>query len=319
MVRGRDLRSELRLALKMAGASTLAWWLCTLLGEPRPIFAALVPLVSLSGDPFSAVAVSFSRTLGVFAGVAIAIGLLQLDRALLPTVALALLGGTLAGVVLRFGDRPNIEPSISALFLVGFATTGALETGVARLWETAVGAGVAVVAAAFVVPPDPARELQLRLDRLRRELAADLAAVADDLAAESGAAGARLDELREHSRQAMRDVFEIERARRALRWNPLRRRDAARFVELERRIGLAARLYRHTRALARDVVDHRIREPRLAAATRELIDAADLALRGERHADALARAGRLLDAEAAGDTLISAQLRQLLDDLRALA
>src|SRR3954469_1953945 len=131
MLRGRDLRIELRLALKMAGASTLAGWLCTLLGQPRPIFPALVPLVARSADPFSAVAVSFSRTLSVFAGVGIAIGLLQLDLPLLATVAVALLAGTFVGILLRSGERPNIEPPISAIFLIAFATTGALQAGVA--------------------------------------------------------------------------------------------------------------------------------------------------------------------------------------------
>lgn len=320
VIAGRDVPGELRLALKMTGASTLAWWVCTKLGQPRPIFAALVPLIALSGDAFSAVAVSISRTLGVFAGIGIAIGLLRLPIGLLPVVALSLLLGVLAGAVLRFGDRPNIEPPISALFLIAFATTGVVQAGVARLWETAIGAGIAVVTAAFVWPPHPVQELELRLDRLRRELVEDLAEVASDLAGEHGAADARMEDLREHSRDAIRDVFELEGARRALRWNPLRRRDAERLAELERRIGLAARLYRHARAVARDVVDAGLRSAELAAATRDLIEAADLALRGEPHEAALARAEQRLGPVHEGEALIvRAQLRQLLDDLRTLA
>jgi uncharacterized membrane protein YccC len=316
----RDLPGELRLALKMTGASSLAWWLGTLAGEPRPIFAALVPLVALSGDPFSVVSVSISRVLGVFAGVGIAIGLLQLDLPLLPLVALSLLCATLAGMVLRIGGRPNLEPAFSALFLIVFASAGVVSTGVARIWETAIGAAVAVFAAAFVWPPNPVRELRHRLDRLRRELVDDLAAVAADLAGERGTVERRLDGLREHSREAMRDVFELERARRAMRLNPLRRRGVEEFAELERRIGLAGRLYRHTRAIARDVADAQTRSPDLAAALRDLIEAADLALRGEPPQTVLDRAERRLSAHAEGDELIvRAQLRQLLDDLRELA
>lgn len=318
MPAGRDFAAELRLALKMTGASTLAWWLCTLLGAQRPLFAALVPLVALSGDPFSAVSVSVSRVLGVFAGVGIATGLLQLDLAPVPLIALGLLGGTLAGIALRFGDRPNIEPSISALFLIAFAAGGVVHTGVTRIWETALGAGVAVVVAAFVWPPDPVRELRHRLDRLRRHLADDLAAVADDLAAETGAVEERLDDLREHSRDAIRDVFELDRARQALRWNPRRRRDAAPFDELERLIGLAARLYRHARALARDVADLEVRDATLAAATRDLADASDRTLAGEDGRPALTRAEAALAAPRDGEAaIVRAQLRQLLADLRA--
>jgi uncharacterized membrane protein YgaE (UPF0421/DUF939 family) len=320
LLAGRDISGELKLALKLAGGSTLAWWLATLLGEQRPIFAAIVPLVALSGDPFSVVSVSISRVLGVFAGVGIAIGLLQLDLDLLPLVALTLLCTALAGIVLRIGDRPNIEPSFSALFLIVFATTGTISAGVARIWETAIGAGVAVVVAALVWPPHPVRELELRLDRLRTELIDDLTAVASDLDGDAGAADAQLEHLREHSREAMRDVFELERARRALRWNPLRRSGGERFAELERRINLAARIYRHARAIARDVVDADIREPALAAATRDLAEAADSALRGERYDAALTRAEARLAPDTQGEALIvRAQLRQLLDDLRALA
>jgi uncharacterized membrane protein YgaE (UPF0421/DUF939 family) len=316
----RDLPGELRLALKMAGASTLAWWLGTLLGEQRPIFAAIVPLVALSGDPFSVVSVSVSRVLGVFAGVAIGIGLLQLDLSLLAVVAISLFATTLVGIGLRIGDRPNIEPSFSALFLIAFTSTGAVSAGVARIWETAIGAGVAVLAAAFVWPPHPVRELEHRLDRLRRELLEDLAAVATDLAGEHGAVERRLDQLREHSRDAIRDVFELDRARRAMRWNPLRHRDAAAFDELARRINLAARLYRHARAIARDVSDGHVRSLALAGAIRELIEASDRALRGNDYADALARAGvRLAEDDATETLVLRAQLGQLLDDLRALA
>jgi uncharacterized membrane protein YgaE (UPF0421/DUF939 family) len=316
----RDLPGELKLALKMAGASTLAWWICTLLGQPRPIFAALIPLVALSGDPFSVVSVSISRVVGVFAGVGIAIGLIQLDLDLLPLVALALFSTTLVGIALRIGDRPNIEPAFSALFLIAFASAGVLSAGFARIWETAIGAVVAVVVAAFVWPPHPVQELEHRLDRLRRELVEDLAAVAADLAGESGAVERRLEQLREHSRDAMRDVFELERAQQAMRWNPLRRRHAGQFAELERRIRLAGRIYRHARAIARDVADANLVSPELAAATGELIKASELALRGERHDQALARAEERLAADADGEALIlRAQLQQLLDDLRALA
>jgi uncharacterized membrane protein YgaE (UPF0421/DUF939 family) len=316
----RDLPGELRLALKMAGSSILAWWVCTLLGEQRPIFAAIVPLVALSGDPFSVVSVSISRVLGVFAGVGIAIGLLQLDVSLFALVAISLVVTTLVGIGLRIGDRPNIEPAFSALFLVAFYSTGTVSAGVARIWETAIGAGVAVVSAAFVWPPHPVRELEHRLDRLRRELLDDLAAVAIDLAGEHGAVEHQLDELREHSRDAMRDVFELDRARRAMRWNPLRRRQRESFDELARRIGLAARLYRHARAIARDVTDGHVRSLVLAGATRQLIEACDLALRGEPYAGALASARERLAADDDPETLIlRAQLRQLLDDLRALA
>jgi uncharacterized membrane protein YgaE (UPF0421/DUF939 family) len=315
---GRDLAAEAKLALKMALASSLGWWLATLAGQPRPVFAALVGLVALSGDPYSAFAGSAARVLGVFVGVTIGIGLLQLDLRILWLVALGLMLGTLAGIPLRVGDRPNVQVAVSVLFVIGLGRSGALHAGVARLWETAIGAGATLLVAIAVWPPHPVRQLEATLERLRQELAADLAAVAEELATRSGAVPARLDEVREHSLDAVREFFALEQRRRALRLNPLRRRDAPQVAALERRISLAGRLYRHARSLARDVADSTVQDERLAAAARAVAEAADLALRGEPAEAALrAAADALSAAPDAGEAfLIRSQLRQMLADLQ---
>jgi uncharacterized membrane protein YgaE (UPF0421/DUF939 family) len=192
---------------------------------------------------------------------------------------------------------------------------GSSHAGIARVWETAIGAAITIPVAALVWPPDPVRELRHRLARQRQALAVDFAAVADDLATGSGAAARSLDDVREHSIDAIRDLFEIEPAKRALRLSPLRRGDAEELRDLERRIELAARLYRHARALARDVADSSLQSTALATATRHLADAADRALQGEDASEPLARAEAVLAAET--EPVISMQLRQLLADLRA--
>jgi uncharacterized membrane protein YgaE (UPF0421/DUF939 family) len=321
-VRGRDLGSESRVAIKMALASSLSWWLATAAGEQRPVFAALVGLIALSGDPFSALNVSIARVLGVFVGVAIGIAVLQLDVRLLFVVVIALVAGTLAGIPLRVGDRPNIQPAVSALFLVALGRSGAFHAGVARLWETAIGAGVTLLVAVLLWPPHPVRELHQRLDRLRRELAGDLGLVAGDLAFGSHTVGARMEDIRAHSVGAVREVLALEEARRALRFNPLRRRDVSELAALEDRINLAARLYRHARAVARDVTDTAVESAELGAALRAVAEAADLALRGEdAHAAAAAADARLtaIDPGSADVLIVRAQLRQMLDDLQQAA
>lgn len=313
MFAGRDPVAELRLAIKMTIGGTAAWWLAGRLGAQRPIFAALVPLVAISGDPFAAVSVSLARILGVFAGVGLGIGLTHLDWSTTARVAAALLAGTLIGIVLRVGDRPNIEVPIAALFLLGFASANVSHLGIQRVWETAVGALVAIVVSTLLWPPDPVRELDRRLERLRQQLASDFAAVADDLATGSGATARQLDDLREHSLDAVRDVFALDPARRALRWSPLRRNDGARLDEYARRINLAARVARHARAIGRDVSDTPVRDPALATATRHLADAADRALRAEDASAALRRADEAL--AGSPDPVLAAQLRQLRADL----
>jgi uncharacterized membrane protein YgaE (UPF0421/DUF939 family) len=313
----RDFVAELRLAIKMVIGGTGAWWIASELGARRPIFAALVPLVAMNGDPFAAVSVSVARILGVFAGVGIGIALTHVAVSSTLRVAIALLVATLVGIVLKVGERPNLEVPIAALFLIGFASANVSQLGVQRIWETAVGAVVAVVVSALLWPPDPIRELRRRLSRLRQQLAADLAAIADDIATGSGATSAQLDDIREHSLDAVRDVFELDPARRALRWSPLRRNDVRSLDELDHRINLGARASRHARSLGRDVADTRVHSPELAAATRHLADALDRGLLGQERSRALNRADQALSA-AAGDgdkAVVAAQLRQFLADL----
>jgi uncharacterized membrane protein YgaE (UPF0421/DUF939 family) len=313
LLAGRDLALELRLAAKMTAAGTLAWWAASALGADKPIFAVLVPLVAMTGDPFSVVSVSIDRIAGIFAGVGIGIALVHSTLPGTIAVGLALAAGTTLGVLVHVGPRVNVQAAISALFMLGVA--GSSHAGIARVWETAIGAAITIPVAAFVWPPDPVRELRHRLARQRQALAVDFAAVADDLATGSGAAARSLDDVREHSIDAIRDLFEIEPAKRALRLSPLRRGDAEELRDLERRIELAARLYRHARALARDVADSSLQSTALATATRHLADAADRALQGEDASEPLARAEAVLAAET--EPVISMQLRQLLADLRA--
>src|SRR5438552_1820833 len=81
-------------------------------------------------------------------------------------------------------------------------------------------------------PAPPVRALTRQFDRLRSELIRGLAAIADDLATGSGETAARLDDVRAHSLEAIREVFQLDAAHRALRWSPLRRRDANAVSEL---------------------------------------------------------------------------------------
>jgi uncharacterized membrane protein YgaE (UPF0421/DUF939 family) len=302
----------------MTLGGTVAWWLAVELGARRPIFAALVPLVAMTGDPFAAVSVSLGRIVGVFAGVGIGIAFVHVAIGSTARVALVLLLGTLLSVVFKVGKRPNLEIPIAALFMLGVATATVGQFGVQRIWETAIGGGVAILVSAFLWPPDPARELERQLERLRHVLVADMATLAADLATGAGEAGGQLEAVRAHSVDAVRDVFEIDAARGALRANPLRRRDEAEVEQLAARINLAARVYRHTRSIVRDVADTPVHDPALAGALRDLADATDRALTGGDATGPLERAAEALAGSFAGEAwIIATQLRQLLADIRA--
>jgi uncharacterized membrane protein YgaE (UPF0421/DUF939 family) len=311
---GRDLASEAQLAVKMTLAAALSWWLATLAGEPRPIFAALVGLVALTGGPFQSLYVAVGRVVGVVAGVLIGLAVLQLDLRLLWLVALGLLLGALAGIPLRVGDRPNIQAAVSALFLIGVSSTGAFHAGVARLWETALGAGVTLIVAVTIWPPHPLREVERRRDGLRDALLTDLARVAEALDGGAALDANAMDTMRAHSLDAVR----LEQARRALRLNPLRGGDLAAFARVEEEIHLAARVYRHTRSLARDVLDTGVVARDLASVVRAIGDAVDRALRGEPFGESAADAAGRLGARAREgvELVVATQLGQLIADVQ---
>jgi uncharacterized membrane protein YgaE (UPF0421/DUF939 family) len=266
-------------------AGTLSWWLCTLLGADRPLFAVLVPLVAMGGDPFAAVNVSLTRTVGVFAGVFLGIGLLQLDLPSTALVALLLVLSLGAGLLLRPHRAPvNNQVAITALFMLYLGVAAKAETvGVARIWETAVGAGLAVATAALLWPPDPVEEARWRVDRLQGWLREDLARAADLLdEPDVDAAEGQLERVRERSLQAVRDLFELERGERSLAWNPRHRRDREAFGAERVRLTGAARQYRHLRTIARTIADLEADElplpdgetQRLVVTVRRLTDAA---------------------------------------------
>ena len=246
-----------RLAVKMVVAGTLAWWLSRLLGAPRPLFAVLVPLVAMGSDPLGALNVSVARMLGVFAGVLLGLGLLQLHLPSTPLVALLLTTGLAVGFFLRVGTALNTQVAISAVLMLYVGVGSKAEPiGVARIWETAVGAAVAVAVSVALWPPDPVTEARERVNRLNTWIHEDLARVAGLLTApDEERAEADLELIRGRSLQAVQDVFDLERAERALRFNPRRRGQQLLFQQERRHLAGAARQYRHLRSLARMAAD----------------------------------------------------------------
>ena len=126
---------------------------------------------------------------------------------------------------IRVGDCPlNNQIAVSAMFILYVGTISKAQAiGVARIWETALGAAAAVAVSALIWPPDPLAESRRRVARLRRWLREDLDRIGRLVAQpEAEAAEEELDLVRERSLQAVRDVFDLERGERALRWNPRR-------------------------------------------------------------------------------------------------
>lgn len=275
---GPDVKGDIRLALKMALAAWLSWMAARWLGAERPLFAALLPLIVMTNDPYAVISVSFDRVLGVVAGVALGVAVVALHASEVSAVGLGLLLGALLGLGLRVrSSAPNAEAAISFLFVIALARENS-SVGLDRIWETVVGAGITIVVAALVWPPDPVRIVRLQLSRQRKALQAALGSIAEELEQANGDGSPLLEQVRAQSLEVMKDVMSIDSARRALRVSPLRRKHADSFERVQQRLRLAARLHRHTRSTARALRD------------------TPLELLGGESALALARAARCMQA-----------------------
>jgi uncharacterized membrane protein YgaE (UPF0421/DUF939 family) len=252
-------RRELPRAVRIAVAATLAWWIARLLGADRPVFAVIVPLVAIRDDTHSALSLSLGRMLGVVAGVLLGIGVVAVAGVSTAAIALLLVVGLAAGLVLRTGPELNTQIAISALLVV-IVTRNADDYAVERIWETGVGSVAALAVAAFLLPPDPLKDAGRRLSETAQALAEDLANARGTLTSGDPSARALLAHADEHARAAGRAVEDLPRARRALRFSPLRRASRPRLDVVDRRQRLALRLAIQVRRMARDFASFAHRE-----------------------------------------------------------
>lgn len=95
-------RAEGPAAARIVVTVAVAWQVALWLGADQPpVFAAIVPLVALRGDPMTALGTSLQRALGVVAGVLIGLAVLNVLRPSTATLALVVALGLGVGMVLR--------------------------------------------------------------------------------------------------------------------------------------------------------------------------------------------------------------------------
>jgi Fusaric acid resistance protein-like len=251
------LRAELPQVARIVVAAAVAWEAALLLGATEPpIFAALVPLVSLRDNPFSAFNLSVARLVGVVAGLLIAIGVLAVLEPTTVAIAAVLALALLVGVVLRIGNVLNTQVAVSALLV--FSSTDTAGYAVTRLWETGLGTVITLALAPFLFPANP-------LTAARGELARVAAGLADALRtstalvepADDGDRRAVLqrvaDDIAGLSADLQRLGPQIASAGKATRWAIVRRSAMRATAELEPTRALAVRLSRDLEVFAAEV------------------------------------------------------------------
>jgi uncharacterized membrane protein YccC len=250
-------RRDLRLIAKITLASMLAWWLATLLGAETPVFASIIPLVALrADDPYSAVGVSLVRVLGTVAGVII--GVIALEVSPDPTLAVVTMVIVTSLVLGLFIRSPNESVShitaVVALIVLLLGPSAATTYGIERIWETFLGAGIAVVIAIVLWPPDPIRGVRALVEDLARDALQDLDAVANLPGRPLGEAEQLLDERLQASMGAGDPMQTLDRAHSALRWNPQHRRRSEAFWGLAVRVRQLRATSRYARAMVWSLV-----------------------------------------------------------------
>ncbi len=149
-------RVEVPQIVRVVIVAAVSWQACIWLGATvAPIYAVLVPLVSLKADPFSAFNLSWSRLVGVIGGLLIGVAVTQVVSLDLLAMTVVLGLSLLIGMVVRVGNAPNLQIAISALLI--FVSPDAGAYGLTRLWETGVGTVVTAGLTPFLFPADPLR------------------------------------------------------------------------------------------------------------------------------------------------------------------
>ena len=250
------LRRELPQIARIVFVAAVAWQICLSLGATQPpLYAALVPLVSLRDDPFSAFNLSLARLVGVVAGLTIAIGVLAVLRPTTAAIAAVLAAALLVGVVLRIGDVLNTQVAVSAMLV--FSSTDASDYAATRFWETGVGTATTLLLAPFLFPANP-------LNAARAELARVADGLVDALRSATRLVGeGRVEhpERRAVLRRVVDDLAtltaalrvlgtQIGTAKRSARWAVVRRSAMRATGELEPTRRLAVRLTRNLEAFA---------------------------------------------------------------------
>ncbi|WP_223587286.1 aromatic acid exporter family protein [Microbacterium sp. OVT16B] len=269
-------RSPLLQVVKSAAATIAAWLIAgAIFPEQLPVFAAIAALLVVQPSVNQSLSKALERSIGVIAGVVIALALGWLLGSPAWIVLLAIVVAKLVAWAFRASPGTGNQIAISAMLVLALGSSTPAYA-LSRIVETLIGVGIGIVVNALIVPPVLTGPARRDLGLLGRELAACLDRLAAALPAPQSPA--RLQELMLEVRllRPMKDAAEasIAAGEESLTLNPRRsaHRDELREMRalLERLSPIVTQTIGMTRAYFDHYDDTIGEEPAVAAIAEQL-------------------------------------------------
>jgi uncharacterized membrane protein YccC len=251
-------RSPLLQVGKSAAATIGAWLIAGWVFPTQlPVFAAIAALLVVQPSVNQSLSKALERSIGVIAGVLIAVGLGLLLGSSSWVVLLAIVVAMLVAWLARTSPGTGNQIAISAMLVLALGSSSP-EYAFARIVETLIGVAIGIVVNALIVPPVLVAPARRDLGMLGKELAASLDRLADALP--SPQTPARLQELMLEVRllRPMKDAAEASLAagEESLTLNPRRSTHRAELREMRMLVDRLSPIVTQTIGMTRAYFDH---------------------------------------------------------------
>lgn len=219
-------RDSLLQMVKTAIAAILAWAVTSMLPSPEPpIFAVIAAIIVVQPSVNQSFAKAIERSFGVVLGVVIAmlLGLAFGDQPWV--ILLAVVAAIVLAWALRLSAGTTNQVPISAMLVLALGAVSPVYAG-DRIVETALGAAIAFVVNALVVPPVPMTAARTSIIELAEETARSFEKLADAVVGEKQAEhpGLLIVEARLLRPMQERASLDVTAAEGALSLNPRARK-----------------------------------------------------------------------------------------------
>jgi uncharacterized membrane protein YgaE (UPF0421/DUF939 family) len=280
-------RSPLLQVLKTSIAAVLAWVVASFaLQQPLPIFAAIAALLVVQPSVSQSIEKGLERSIGVVAGVAIALGAGQLFGDQSWVILSVITISVLVAWALRLGPGSANQIPISAMLVLALGGQNAGYAG-ERIIETIIGALMGLIVNLAIVAPVFVSPARVAVASLTKRVAAVLESLAESL--RTPRTETQLRALLDEARQ-LRDVRDaaavaLRQGENSLTLNPRKSRHHRMLRRESELFALLSVLVTRTLGMARAIHDrydtNLASDPIVASIAQELERAAhDLRLRG---------------------------------------